>query len=500
MKTRFAPSPTGPFHIGGLRTALMVQIIAEKMHGQSILRIEDTDTARSTKEYEDNIIDSLSWSGIDFGAPCFRQSERMQRYVSLAKALVEKGYAYPCYMTAEELNEQRELIRSHNQNVKNEFKKKEKYDNRYRPENWPKGIPKEIKDKNPNPVIRLRMPEYGSTQWNDLTKGGISMPNEQLDDLIILRSDNTPTYNFCVVVDDLDLGITHVIRGEDHVSNTPKQIHIARILKEAMPQEFKQESDIVYSHIPLMFNPDGTKISKSALADQKGIDWIAQDRVVPAAVEDYVKIGILPQALVNYMLLISCQKTAELIGGEIFNRSTFVKHFDPSHMSKTSAKFDMEKLLEINFNYIKALPADDLKEKILAFTQAHDVHSYEKIKAIDLSTVAEEVKKRSKTLKQAVDVIKNIYESAEQLKSILDFGSDTAFFLEKLLRQHTEDDFKKFMNDVAAKDGKKFGDVAKEVRKEIGLTNGLPLFPVLKIQSQLIFNPVQENKTKHKFN
>lgn len=468
MKTRFAPSPTGPFHIGGLRTALLVQALAQKQNGQALLRLEDTDNLRSTKAYEKDITDSLSWAGIHFPTPYVRQSEKLCRYNLIIGQLIANGSAYYCYMTAQELSDYRTEVRSRNKTDPS-LKIPEKYDNRYRPDNVPNGVPQSVKDNNPHPVVRLKMPLDGVTQWNDLGKGGISINNSQLDDLIIMRSDGSPTYNFVVVVDDLDMGMTHVIRGDDHISNTPKQLQIADILRQ-LP-EFSSCPKIDYCHIPLMLNPDGTKISKSALADQKNQEKVKMGQIVPAALADYKAMGILPEALINYLLLISAQKTAESLQTEMFSLPTFIKAFDFKDLSIAAAKFDLNKLYEVNFQYIQLFTADEFKSSIVGY--AHSIGKNVDMGKIDFSAIAPEVKKRSKTLSQALSIAEQTIATQDKIKSL---ASDS-FYLQ-LANTHDHDSFKALMTEKAGRENKKFGDIAKQVRIDLDINSGLPLWEV----------------------
>lgn len=466
MKTRFAPSPTGPFHIGGLRTALLVKALAEKNGGEAILRLEDTDIQRSLPIYETDITDSLSWARLDFPKPYLKQSDRLDRYSSVIDKLLKNGSAYYCYMTLDELNSLREGIKAHNK-AHPSFKLPEKYDNRYRPEKWLNGIPSSITDKNPKPVVRLRMPEEGTTQWNDMGKGGIVIPNRQLDDLIIARSDGSPTYNFVVVVDDLDMDITHVIRGDDHISNTPKQIQIFKILKE-LP-EFSSHEAIEYCHIPLMLNPDGSKISKSALADPKNQAKVDQGLIVSASVSDYKKMGILPEGLVNYLLLISAQKTIEKSNSEIFNFPTFLKIFKFNHLSTTAAKFDLNKLKEINFHHIMNLSIDTFKEKIQEFGLS--ISKPLNLDEINFPAIFEDVQKRSKTLLQSHEIMVQVINTKNKINS-----TQLTDFQTSLIYSPDHDSFKAIVIQEAQKQGKTFGDIAKTLRTDFEMTSGLPLW------------------------
>ena len=482
MKTRFAPSPTGPFHIGGLRTALLVSVLAKQNKGEAILRLEDTDTQRSTKAYEEDITNCLEWAGLDFPEPYIKQSSRLDRYKDVVKKLLDKGLAYRCYMTVDELNAYRQDIRAKNKATPS-MKIAEKYDNRYRPDNWPNGVPKEITQKNLSPVIRLIMPTEGSTQWNDMGKGGINIPNSQLDDLIIARADMSPTYNFCVVVDDLDMKITHVIRGDDHISNTPKQIQIAKILAKL---DGFNDSKIEYCHIPLMFNPDGTKISKSALADPKNQEKVKNGQIVPAALADYKKMGILPYALVNYLLLISSQKTAESIGSEQFSLLQFIDNFSFNDLSKTAAQFDLGKLKEINFNYIQQMNCNDFFEYIKNHHQSFQSDNSANLSNINFNAIFTEVQKRSKTVEQALSIVLQTLATQEIFKA------KNNEFYNSLAHCNNHESFKILMTDKAALDGVKFGDLAKQIRLELNIGSGLPLFelfqainPLAKLQNKI---------------
>lgn len=461
MKTRFAPSPTGPFHIGSMRTALLVQALAQSKQGEAILRIEDTDLQRSKKEYEDEIFLSLDWAGIPFPQPITRQSERLGVYDEVIAELINLGLAYPCYMTMEELNYHRESIRVHNKDNPGDYKEV-KYDNRFRPENFPNGIPQSIKDLNPNPVIRLKMPNDGETTWKDGGKGEITISNSKLDDIIIKRSDGAPTYNFVVVVDDMDMGVTDVIRGEDHINNTPKQIQIHKILKQ-LPR-YTNSPRINYAHLPLMLNPDGTKISKSAL-EEKG-----DNSKVPAQISSYREMGILPEALINYLFLISSQKTAQKCGGEMFTMEQFVQKFKSSDLSTSSARFDMNKLYNLNFKYINKLTDDEFKERIINFSPETPIDS------LNFNALAGDLKKRSKTIVEAIGHI-------EQLIKIKDFLAvnlkSLTGFAQIGLSAKSEEDLKEIFSQEAAVTGESVADISKRFRVESHLDTPLPFFSAI---------------------
>jgi glutamyl-tRNA synthetase len=314
VRTRFAPSPTGYLHIGGARTALFSWAYARRHGGQFILRIEDTDLERSTAESVQAILDGMTWLGLDWDEGPFFQMKRLARYKEVAEQLIAAGHAYYDWMSREELEALRkeQLARG----------EKPRYDGRWRPER--------SKGKSPPrdrpPVTRFRTPEEGEVGWNDLVKGPITFPNAELDDLVLLRADGVPTYNFGVVVDDLDMDITHVIRGDDHVNNTPRQIHIFNALGKPLPQ---------FAHVPMILGADGERLSK---------------RHGATSVIEYKNLGCLPEALVNYLARLGWSHGDE----EIFSKERLVDWFDLEHVSRSPAQFNPEKLAWINQQYLKA--------------------------------------------------------------------------------------------------------------------------------------------------
>lgn len=316
IRTRFAPSPTGFLHIGGARTALFAFAFARKNNGQFILRVEDTDILRSTQESVDSIIDAMHWLGLDYDEGPFYQTKRMDRYKEVVQQLLDKGHAYHCYCSKDELDKMRETQKAQGL--------KPKYDRRC--------LHNKIHKEGLLPVVRFKNPDAGAVVWDDMVKGEISFSNQELDDLIIARSDGTPTYNFCVVVDDLDMQITHVIRGDDHVNNTPRQINIFKALGADVP---------TYAHTPMILRDDGQKMSK---------------RHDAVSVMQYKDMGILPQALLNYL--------AKLCWGhgddEIFSLEQFIEWFDLTHVSGSPARFDMKKLYWVNAEHIKQLSSIEL--------------------------------------------------------------------------------------------------------------------------------------------
>jgi glutamyl-tRNA synthetase len=328
VRTRFAPSPTGYLHIGGARTALFSWAYARHHGGQFILRVEDTDVERSTKESVAAIIDGLRWLGIDWDEGPFFQMQRLARYREVADRLMASGHAYNDYMSRDEL----ETLRRE-QLAKGE---KPKYDGRWRPERAKALGLKPPPDQ--KPVVRFRTPEDGTVAWNDLVKGPIEFPNAELDDLVLLRADGVPTYNFGVVVDDLDMAITHVIRGDDHVNNTPRQIHILRALGVNSPQEGPQ-----FAHVPMILGSDGERLSK---------------RHGAVSVLQYRDDGFLPEALLNYLARLGWSHGDD----EIFPVAKLIEWFDLAHVSRSPAQFNPEKLAWLNQQYMKSAPDARLAE------------------------------------------------------------------------------------------------------------------------------------------
>ncbi|MFY7986807.1 MAG: glutamate--tRNA ligase, partial [Burkholderiaceae bacterium] len=313
IRTRFAPSPTGFLHIGGARTALFAWAFARHFGGQFVLRIEDTDVERSTPEATQAILDGMTWLNLQADEGPFFQTKRMDRYREVIAVMLDKGLAYRCWASPEELDEMRESQR--------EQGLKPRYDGRWRPEQSLGKSP----PPNVSPVIRFRNPDDGSVVWKDMVKGTISIANSELDDLIVARSDGTPTYNFCVVVDDLDMGISHVIRGDDHVNNTPRQINILRALGGQEP---------VYGHLPMIHGPDGQKLSK---------------RHGAVSVTEFDRQGFIPEAVVNYLARLGWSHGDD----ELFSREDFIAWFDGSSLSHSPSQLDYDKLRWVNQHYIK---------------------------------------------------------------------------------------------------------------------------------------------------
>ena len=365
IRTRFAPSPTGFLHIGGVRTALFSWAFARKQGGTFVLRIEDTDLERSTPESVKAIMDGMHWVGLDYDEGPFYQTQRFDRYKEVIQQLLASGHAYLCYCSKEELD----ALRAE-QEARGE---KPRYDRRWRPEDG-KTLPQP--PAGVQPVVRFKTPLTGSVVWEDAVKGRIEISNDELDDLIIARPDGSPTYNFCVVVADWDMNITHVIRGDDHVNNTPRQINILLALGAPLP---------VYGHLPMILNEDGQKMSKR------------RDAV---SVVDYAAKGILPEALVNYLARLGWSHGDD----EIFSRAQFLEWFNLDHLGRSAAQFDEAKLRWVNAQHLKALSGEALAALVQPFLAQRGIASDARLPALcDL------LKDRCDTLVALADWLERFY-------------------------------------------------------------------------------------------
>jgi glutamyl-tRNA synthetase len=318
VRTRIAPSPTGFLHLGTARTALYSWAYARHFGGEFVLRIEDTDVARSTQDSVDQILQAMQWLGLTYDEGPVYQMQRLARYHAVVEQMIAAGTAYRCYSSPQELDAMREAQRARGE--------KTHYDGRWRPapgKTLPP-VPADVK-----PVVRFANPPHGLVSWDDLVKGPISISNEEIDDLIILRPDGVPTYNFAVVVDDWDMAISHVFRGDEHINNTPWQINIFRALNAPLPQ---------FGHCPIILGDDGQKLSKRRGA---------------VSVTAYRDDGFLPEAMLNYLARLGWSHGDE----ELFSATQMVQWFDGSHLAKSPAQWDPAKLAWVNAHYIKA--ADD---------------------------------------------------------------------------------------------------------------------------------------------
>ncbi len=356
MKVRFAPSPTGFLHIGGARTALFNWLLARHEGGKFVLRIEDTDQVRSTKESIDAILDSMTWLGLDWDEGPIYQTDRMPIYREHAERLLQEGKAYRCYCTPEELEEKRQ------QALKE--KRKPKYDGRCR--NLQSPIPGRT------PAIRFKAPQEGKTVLRDLIKGTIEFENAELDDLVILRSDGWPTYNFSVVVDDATMDITHVIRGDDHVNNTPRQILLYQAFGYPLPE---------FAHVPMILGADKARLSK---------------RHGATSVMAYKEMGYLPQALVNYLVRLGWSYGDQ----EVFSRQELIEKFSLESVGKSAAVFNAEKLLWLNGIYIRQEEPRKLADLLLPFLESRNLRP----RSMEwLAEIIKTLRERAKTLVEMVD-------------------------------------------------------------------------------------------------
>ena len=343
VRTRIAPSPTGFLHLGTARTALYSWAYARHYGGEFVLRIEDTDVARSTQDSTDQILASMQWLGLDYDEGPIYQMQRLERYREVIAQMLEAGTAYHCYCTPAELDAMREAQRERGE--------KTLYDRRWRPQPGkvlppvPEGVP---------PVVRFCNPPEGDVTWNDLVKGEITINNREIDDLIILRPDGVPTYNFAVVVDDWDMNITHVFRGDEHINNTPWQINIFRALGAPLPE---------FGHVPVILGDDGQKLSKRRGA---------------VSVTAYEDNGYLPEAMLNYLARLGWSHGDD----ELFTREQMVSWFDGTHLSKSPAQWDAAKLAWVNAQYIKAKSGDELAPLVAAQLQKRGIVADERLPAI----------------------------------------------------------------------------------------------------------------------
>ena len=356
---RFAPSPTGVLHIGSVRTALFNWLFARHNKGRFLLRIEDTDKQRSTKENTESIFSILKWLDIDFDGESVIQSSRLNRHRQVAEELVRNKKAYYCNCTSEELLLKKEKALKEGKSYK--------YDGTCRDKNL---------SYTEGSVIRLRSDLSGKTKVNDLVQGNVEVDNSQLDDLVLLRSDQTPTYMLSVVVDDHDMGITHVIRGDDHLTNTFRQIQIYKASGWNVPE---------FGHIPLIYGPDGAKLSK---------------RHGAASAKDYLDLGFLPEAVVNYLLRLGWSHGDD----EIISRENAISWFDLKNVGKSPSRFDMAKLLNLNGHYIRNRDDESLYESLVPFVK-------EKFEGVSEKSL-ENIKKGLKGLKERAKTLIELAESA----------------------------------------------------------------------------------------
>ncbi len=447
VRVRFAPSPTGHLHIGGARTALFNYLFARRNNGKFILRIEDTDRTRSTEEYIEAIIEGMEWLKLEWDEGPFRQTDRFDVYRSFVDKLLKEGKAYYCCCSPEELEQRRKEALAQG--------KSPKYDGRCR--NLTK-----IQEK--NPAIRFKMPQEGQTDVDDLIKGKVVFENDQLDDLIIMRSDGTPTYNFTVVVDDVDMDITHVIRGDDHLNNTPKQIHIYKAFGHEIP---------LFAHLPMILGSDKTRLSK---------------RHGATSVMAYKDMGYLPDALVNYLVRLGWSYGDQ----EVFTRKELIKYFSFENMGKSSAVFNPEKLLWLNSQYIIKSNPEELAELVLPFLEnAGIIQKGQEIDKQWLSKAIKTLQERAKTLVELANSLRYYiaedveYDEKAKAKFLNEKSRDLLIELKDALNALSDFsalELEKVFKFIVEKYEIKLGNLAQPVRVAItGGTESPGIFEVLEI-------------------
>jgi glutamyl-tRNA synthetase len=451
VRVRFAPSPTGYLHIGGARTALFNWLYAKHNNGTFVLRIEDTDTSRSTDEYIDAIIQGMEWLGLDWDEGPFRQTDRFDIYKKYVDKLLEEGKAYLCYCSPEELEAKRKEAMKQGRPLKYS------------------GTCRELKEPvaGVDPVVRFRMPQHGNTYVEDLIKGNVLFENAQLDDLIILRSDGTPTYNLTVVVDDVDMGITHVVRGDDHLNNTPRQVQLYNALGYEIPK---------FAHLPMILGSDKARLSK---------------RHGATSVMAYYEMGYLPEAVVNYLVRLGWSYGDQ----EIFSNDELIQYFTFDNVGKAAAVFNPEKLLWLNSQYIIQSSSSKLAELVIPFlvkeniiTDGQDLDDEWLAKAIDT------LKERSKTLIELVASLRYYiageieYEEKAKKKFLTEESRELLSELKEglqVMSNFTEQEIEQLFRSIVEKHGTKLGKLAQPVR--VALTGGTQspgIFEVLDVMGK----------------
>jgi len=432
IRTRFAPSPTGYLHIGGARTALFNWLFARRNQGTFILRIEDTDVERSTQESVQAILDGLTWLGLTWDEGPYYQSRRLELYQRHVQQLLQAGKAYRCYCSPEELEAKRKQALQEG--------RKPRYDGKCRDlKEEPVGKPY---------AVRFKTPQTGSIHVHDLIRGDIIYENAELDDLIIQRSDGMPTYNFCVVVDDVTMDITHVIRGDDHLNNTPRQILLYEAFGYPIPR---------FAHVPMILGSDKTRLSK---------------RHGATSVLAYKEMGYLPQALVNYLVRLGWAYGDQ----EIFSLSELIEKFSLENVGKAPAIFNPEKLLWLNHHYIKAAEPAELAKLLIPFLEKKGFKAQE---GPWLTQVVRTLQERSKTLVEMADQAEFYFKepATYQEKAVQKFfKKETAEVLSELvvalerLEPFEEGELEKVFRSIVDRKGLKLAEVAQPVR--IALTGG----------------------------
>ena len=443
IRVRYAPSPTGYLHAGGARTCLFNWLFARRHNGRFILRIEDTDLERSTEDSIRAILDAMEWLGMDWDQGPFYQTQRMDLYREYLQKLLDTGHAYYCDCSPEEVEARRqEALKAG---------KKPKYDGRCRDKGLGPG---------PGRAVRFRCPQVGTTVLNDMIKGPIEFDNDQLDDLVLLRSDGMPTYNFAVVVDDVSMGITHVIRGDDHVNNTPRQILLYQALGAPLPR---------FAHVPMILGQDRTRLSK---------------RHGATSVMAYKEMGFLPEALVNYLVRLGWSYGDQ----EIFSREELIEKFDLDRVGSSASVFDMEKLLWVNAHYLREEKPSEITDLLRPFLHAMGLP--EKDKGF-LERAVVTLQPRSRTLKEMAEAMRfylldEVAYDAEAARKFLtpDMIRPLQQLIHRLetLEHFSEQVLEKIFRELAEEMGVKLGKIAQPVRVALtGVTASPGLFEIMDI-------------------
>ncbi len=461
--TRFAPSPTGYLHIGGARTALFNWLYARHTGGKYLLRIEDTDRERSTQAATDALLDSLHWLGLEWDGEPLHQFARAGRHAEIAQQLLAKGHAYRCYLTPAELEAMHQAIDAERQLAKVEK----------RAPRGPQTLQSPWRDRDPAdapagiaPVLRLKAPRQGETVIDDVVQGRVVVPNTQLDDMIILRSDGTPIYNLAVVVDDHDMGITHVIRGVDHLTNAARQVQIYKALDWEVP---------VFAHIPLILGPDGKKLSK---------------RHGAPGLESFRAMGYLPAGLRNYLARLGWSHGDD----EIFSTGQMIEWFDIADINKSPARLDPKKMADVNSHYIRQASEPELLQRIKGFLPEIENGSelaagFDRVGWDKLAAALPSLKGRAKTLKELVDGASYLTATRplaleDKAAKALDAGS-RALLGKLLARLEAESDWQisaleGVVRAFCEAEGAKLGTVAQPLRAALtGKTVSPPVFDVM---------------------
>lgn len=422
-RTRFAPSPTGYLHIGGARTALYCWLFAKKTKGTFILRIEDTDLERSTPESVEAILEGMKWLELDYNEGPYYQTKRFDRYKEVIQEMLKAGTAYRCYCSKERLEKLREEQMAN--------KEKPRYDGHCR---------NLTEQREGSYVVRFKNPVDGEVTFEDQVRGHVTFQNSELDDLIIARSDSTPTYNFTVVVDDLDMKITHVIRGDDHVNNTPRQINILRALGGTPP---------LYAHVPMILGSDGKRLSK---------------RHGAVSVMQYREDGFLPEALINYLARLGWSHGDQ----EIFSKQELTEFFALTGINRAPAAFNQDKLLWLNHHYIKTSPPEHVAQELAWHMEKLGVDTS---RGPALTEVVKAQSERAKTLKEMAERSRYFYEEVAYTDEMKGHVGEEALPALKMVRETlagqdnwTKESVHSVISEVAEKNGLKMGKVAQPLR------------------------------------